>query len=363
MRPRLKSLNTLTTDDTVVIYRRPTERIHLDDPGGNVRALVELLARGAHDAVELPAELARLGHLSTAEDVHHAIAALDDLRLLENADGDPDTETLRWHESNLRFYDLFTDLGTSSGELHRRLANSAVLVLGAGGLGSGVLQSLLGLGVGRVRIVDFDTVEPKNLARQFVYGAGEVGQPKAAAAAAWARRYSPRTVVEAVEKEVTDAATIRTLGADVDLVVLAADQPAGIQLMTNEACFDLGVPFVTGGFRLSSLFYWSVEPGRTPCRLCLELHRDDDLRGRDEWVRSGLLLEADPVNRGTGPVAQLLSGFIALEAQRYLARTEEPAAAATYRSIDIGDRMRADATGWERHPDCTLCDKASGGDR
>ncbi|SCG40059.1 ThiF family adenylyltransferase [Micromonospora coxensis] len=363
MRPRLKSLNTLTTDGTVVIYRRPTERIHLDDPGGGVRALVELLAQGAHEEADLPAELTRLGHPTTAEDVRDAIAALDDLRLLENADADPDAETLRRHESNLRFYDLYADLGRSSGDLHHRLAHSTVLVIGAGGLGGGVLQSLLGLGVARVRIVDFDTVEPKNLARQFVYGAGEIGRSKVAAAAAWARRYAPQTVVEAVEQEVTDAATIRALGADVDLVVLAADQPVGIQLMTNEACFDLGVPFIAGGFKLSTLFYWSVEPGHTPCRLCLELHRDDDLRGRDEWVRSGLRLEADPVNRTTGPVAQLLSGLIALEAQRYLARTEEPVAGGTYQTIEIGDRMRVDATGWERHPDCALCHRSADGGR
>src|SRR5690348_3924146 len=46
------------------------------------------------------------------------------------------------------------------------IAAADVLLLGVGGLGSGVLQSLVGLGVGRIRLVDAGTVEERDLARQ-----------------------------------------------------------------------------------------------------------------------------------------------------------------------------------------------------
>ncbi|MGB2571180.1 HesA/MoeB/ThiF family protein, partial [Micromonospora citrea] len=355
MRPRLKSRHVIVTGDAVVIYRTPTERIHLADDNGQVAALVDLLAQGTRPVAELPDALSRLGHPVATADVRDSIDALDAMGLLEDSDAGADPETLRRHESNLRFYDTFADLHRSSRDLHRAVADASVLVIGAGGLGGGVLQSLLGLGVGRVRIVDFDTVEPKNLARQFIYGTAEIGRPKVAAAAEWARRYAPQTVVDAVAQEVTDVETIRALGADVDLVVLAADQPAGMQLITNEACFALDVPYVAGGFTMSTLFYWSVRPGHTPCRLCLELHRDDDGRGRDGWVRDGLRRSIDPVNSATGPVAQLLSGLISLEAQRYLSGMEEPVAAARYQTVEVGGRMRVESTVWRRHPDCGLC--------
>src|SRR6185437_16190877 len=102
-------------------------------------------------------------------EVAAVLAALDGLGVLEQADGDDclDAATRDRHQSNLRFYDLFSRLGRTSASFHRSAQRSKVLLLGAGGVGSGILQSLAGLGVGEVTVVDTDTVETKNLARQF----------------------------------------------------------------------------------------------------------------------------------------------------------------------------------------------------
>lgn len=360
VRPRLKPLNVFSDNGNLVMYRRPTEPLYLADGNGRVNALVRLLALGTHTVEDLPAELTRRGFPASESDVREAVRALDSLGVLERADAPAEPEMARCHEGNLCFYDLYTDLHRSRADLHRSVAGSSVLLIGAGGLGVGVLQALLGLGVGRVRIVDRGTDQPRHLTGQFAYGSAEVGQPKVDAAATWARGYAPESAIEPVREEVTGAAGVRALAGGTDLVVLAAHEPAGIQLATNEACFALRLPYITGGFNLSTLFYWSVDPGRTPCRACLELHRDDDLRGRDDWVHTGLVLDADPVDRTTGPVAQLLAGLISLEAQRYLARTEDPVAGATYQVIDVGDRMRADTMPWPYHPGCALCSAAPG---
>lgn len=69
-----------------------------------------------------------------------------------------------------------------------RLLESRVTVVGAGGLGSAVLNYLVAAGVGHIRIVESDTVSPSNLQRQVLYTTAEIGAPKAEAAAA---RLSP----------------------------------------------------------------------------------------------------------------------------------------------------------------------------
>ena len=78
-----------------------------------------------------------------------------------------------------------------------KLAASRVLVVGAGGLGSPVLQYLAGAGVGFLGIIDADTLHETNLHRQPIYALAEAGQAKAALAAAAVGRLNPSVRVEA----------------------------------------------------------------------------------------------------------------------------------------------------------------------
>ena len=72
-----------------------------------------------------------------------------------------------------------------------KLARARVLCVGAGGLGSPVLQYLAAAGVGRIGIVDDDRVDETNLQRQIIYANADVGRPKAAAAAERILRTQP----------------------------------------------------------------------------------------------------------------------------------------------------------------------------
>ena len=76
------------------------------------------------------------------------------------------------------------------------LARGRVLVVGAGGLGSPVLQYLAGAGVGCLGVVDADTLDASNLHRQPIYALADVGEQKAALAAAAVKRINPTVRVE-----------------------------------------------------------------------------------------------------------------------------------------------------------------------
>jgi molybdopterin/thiamine biosynthesis adenylyltransferase/rhodanese-related sulfurtransferase len=114
---------------------------------------------------------------------------------------------------------LLKDIGAQGQAV---LARSRVLVVGAGGLGSPVLQYLAGAGVGHLGIVDADTLDASNLHRQPLYALAEVGQHKAELASAAVKRINPSAHVEphAVRLEANNAlALIR----DYDLTIDCSD--------------------------------------------------------------------------------------------------------------------------------------------
>jgi len=124
-----------------------------------------------------------------------------------------------------------------------RLAAASVLVVGAGGLGCPVLQYLVGAGVGRLTIVDHDTVEETNLHRQPLYSMADIGRPKAETAAAVLKRFNPVVeVISAVARLTPQNAS--TLVAGGDLVIDAADSFA-VSYILSDACHAVGKPLIS----------------------------------------------------------------------------------------------------------------------
>ena len=102
------------------------------------------------------------------------------------------------------------------------LARGRVLVVGAGGLGSPVLQYLAGAGVGHLGIVDADTLDASNLHRQPIFALGDVGEQKAALALAAVKRINPTVQVE-VHATRLDANNALALIGAYDVVVDCSD--------------------------------------------------------------------------------------------------------------------------------------------
>ena len=100
----------------------------------------------------------------------------------------------------------------------QRLKDGSALVVGAGGLGSPALLYLAAAGVGRIGIVEFDTVDESNLQRQVLYGTGNVGQPKIEAARARLADVNPLVKLE-LHSSRLDAANVIDLVSRYDVVL------------------------------------------------------------------------------------------------------------------------------------------------
>lgn len=124
-----------------------------------------------------------------------------------------------------------------------RLAAASVLVVGAGGLGCPALQYLAGAGVGRITIVDHDTVDETNLHRQPLYAMGDVGVAKAEAARQSLLRFNPDVAIEAIVGRLTPQ-NVASLVGTADVVVDAADSFAATYIL-SDACRATGKPLVS----------------------------------------------------------------------------------------------------------------------
>lgn len=123
------------------------------------------------------------------------------------------------------------------------LANSHVVLVGCGGIGSPALQYLVAAGIGRLTLFDSDVVEESNLQRQTIFTPADVGRTKAEVAADWVQRFDPAIAVRAVVGRVgTDNAARVPEGAD--LVLDGCDNFA-TRLAVSDACVTAGVPLTS----------------------------------------------------------------------------------------------------------------------
>ena len=154
-------------------------------------------------------------------------------------------------------------------EGQQRLLDGRALVIGAGGLGSPVALYLGTAGVGRITLVDHDTVDLTNLQRQIAHRMTRVGRPKVESAAESVREINPEVRIVALQQR-ADAALLDALVADADVVLDCSDNFA-TRHAVNAACVAHGRPLVSGaaiGFD-GQISVYDTRRAEAPCYACV----------------------------------------------------------------------------------------------
>lgn len=124
------------------------------------------------------------------------------------------------------------------------LQEASVLVVGAGGLGSPALLYLAAAGIGRIGLIDDDTVDVTNLQRQILHSTSEVGESKAASAERRIADLNPDVTVEAIEGRL-DSTNALEIISRYDIVIDGTDN-FETRYLIGDACEILGKPWVFG---------------------------------------------------------------------------------------------------------------------
>jgi molybdopterin/thiamine biosynthesis adenylyltransferase len=161
---------------------------------------------------------------------------------------------------------IFLDGVGSEGQ--EALLDARVLVLGAGGLGSPIIQYLAAAGVGTLGIADDDEVELSNLQRQIIHGDDDVGRKKVDSAADYVAQLNPDVTVEKHDTRVTKD-NIEALIDGYEFVVDGTDNFA-TRYLVNDACTLAGKPFSHGAiFRFEGQITTFSSDDDSPCYRCL----------------------------------------------------------------------------------------------
>jgi molybdopterin/thiamine biosynthesis adenylyltransferase len=126
----------------------------------------------------------------------------------------------------------------------RKLLNTSVLLLGAGGLGSPAAMYLAAAGVGKLGILDFDAVDASNLQRQLLHGVEDLGRPKVDSAEDTLQGLNPD--VQVVKHPVhVNSENAFEIFRPYDLIVDGTDN-FPTRYLANDAAYLLGKPLVYG---------------------------------------------------------------------------------------------------------------------
>lgn len=222
-----------------------------------------------------------------------------------------------------------------------RIRAATVAVIGAGGIGSPVVQYLAAAGIGTLRIIDDDRVSLSNLQRQTLFGTDDIGTPKVVAASRATAALNPHVATEQLAERIgPDNAGRLLAGAD---VVIDGTDNFEARLIVADTVLSQRIPLVSaalGQFEGQLAVYRGWEADK-PCYRCFV--------GSDPQAHGGTCAEDGVL----GALAGVLGSLAALEALRAITGFGEDSAGKLLLVDALALRFRTLAL--PKDPGCPAC--------
>ncbi|HYU22099.1 MAG TPA: ThiF family adenylyltransferase [Candidatus Dormibacteraeota bacterium] len=235
---------------------------------------------------------------------------------------------------------LFAGIGPAG---QQRLLASRAVVVGCGAIGAAAANLLVRAGVGYLRIIDRDFVEPSNLQRQTLFEESDALHvlPKAVAAERRLRSINSSVAVEGIVADLSPR-NVEALLGEVDVLLDGTDN-FETRFLINDVAVKSGRPWIYAAGVASYGLTMTIRPGATPCLACL-LESGTAAQGLEETCDTiGVL----------GPIVNLIASLEVAEALKLLSGHPE-ALHGRLLSCDVWTG-RMQSLGAARHPECRAC--------
>ncbi len=234
---------------------------------------------------------------------------------------------------------LFRGIGADG---QRRLGESSVVVVGCGATGSAISSLLARAGVGRIRIVDRDYIEPSNLQRQVLFDESDAADslPKAVAAARKIGAFNSEIEVEGIVEDLTPDNVDDLLGG-VQLILDGTDN-FETRYLINDFAVAKNIPWIYTAAVGSYCVTMNILPGETACLACI--FPESPTGTVETCDTSGILNSA----------VNAVAGLSVTEAIKLLVGAKDKLRR-TLLSFDVWENDRAEISASKQRPDCRVC--------
>lgn len=244
-------------------------------------------------------------------------------------------------ESQIQRYARHILLPEVGGVGQEKLLKAKVLVIGAGGLGSPLIQYLAAAGVGTIGVIDHDSVDLSNLQRQVLHTTARIGIPKAFSAQAAVAAINPDVKLIPYRRKFT-AENALSLIADYDVIADGSDNFA-TRFLVNDACFFAKKPLVSAAVLRFDGQLATFAPHRGgPCYRCL--YPSEPAAGSAPTCAEAGILGAVAGVMGTLQATEVLKEILALGQSMAGRLMIYDALSAATRVVKVN-----------RDPECALC--------
>jgi molybdopterin/thiamine biosynthesis adenylyltransferase len=234
---------------------------------------------------------------------------------------------------------LFKGIGAGG---QRKLSQSRVVVVGCGATGSALASLLARSGVGSLRIIDRDYVEPSNLQRQTLFDETDAREsvPKAIAAARQIARFNSQIAVEPLVADLTPV-NIDSLLHGANLILDGTDN-FETRYLINDYALKNSVAWIYAAAVGSYAVTMNIVPGETACLACIF---PESPRGSLETCETAGILNS---------TVNLVASLSATEALKFLVGARSKMRR-TLLSWDVWSNERAELSATKRRGGCQAC--------